>query len=148
VLVKVSVCRFDHGGGLLAGERLAHLLSTECLPSPNRTPSEWHPFTGADQQFPQTPVGVNYGSYYPGTIDITATTMTTAVQDLNPWEAALCLSNLTDVATAACFQVAQQPLAPGLSGPPLLDPSPVAHQDSPSEPNGRSLSHVTNYEQP
>ena len=82
---------------------------------------------------------VIYEAQYPGPIDTAATTMTMVVQDPSPLDAAPCLANMysarpqapPDVAHAY-FEVAQQPLAPSLSGPPLLGPHPpIAHQDSP-----------------
>lgn len=120
---------------------------------PNQTPEGWHPYGGAaDQHFPQTPMDAIHGVQYPGAVDTTTTAATMAMQDPSPWVATPCVPNmlysagpeapLPDV-THACFQVAQQPLAPSLPGPPLLGPQPpITHHDSPlSEPIGCSQQH-------
>jgi len=139
-----------------SGGIIGHPTHLPVFLGPNQTPEGWHPYAGADQQFPQTHMDALHGVQYPGPIATTATTADTmVVQDPSPWVAASCLPNMLYSAgpeapppppppevTHACCHVAQQPLAPSLPGPPFLGPPPPIahqhqHQESPlSEPIG------------
>jgi len=88
---------------------------------PDPMPEGWNP------PFPQTSMEVFSGPQFLGPIDISATPMTTVAEDSYPWDAALHPPQMSSAGPQA------QPLAPSLSGPPLLSlQPPIAHQDCPS----------------